>query len=92
MCHFVPPTHYLSTGCNSVRRQNCADFFEPKMSKFYFQISKEGLLSEALEKLRENINSKMSEYCEIEKAQEKVEQDAPAEKKRKKKKNEDFDE
>ena len=50
-----------------------------------FLISKEGLLSKALEKLRESINWKMSEYCEPEKAEEKVNSDAPAEKKQKKK-------
>ena len=44
-----------------------------------------------MEKLRENINSKMSEYCELEKAEEKANPDAPAEKKRKKK-NDEIDE
>ena len=44
-----------------------------------------------MEKLREEINSKMSEYCELEKAEEKSKPDAPAEKKRKKKNYENDD-
>ncbi|CAG5087963.1 Oidioi.mRNA.OKI2018_I69.PAR.g11681.t1.cds [Oikopleura dioica] len=49
-----------------------------------FEVSKEGLLSEAMDKLREVINAKMTQYCEIEKAAEKENPDAPADKKRKK--------
>ena len=44
-----------------------------------------------MENLREEINSKMSEYCELEKAEEKSNPDAPAEKKRKKKNHENDD-
>ena len=47
-------------------------------------MSEEGLLSEAMDKLREEINAKMTEYCEIEKVAEKANPDAPADKKRKK--------
>ena len=44
-----------------------------------------------MEKLREDINAKMTEYCELEKAEEKANPDAPVEKKRKKKKEESED-
>ena len=62
--------------------------FSSKNGKFNFQVSKFGLLSEKMEQLRENINSKMSEYCELEKAEEKANPAAPAQKKRKKKNEE----